>query len=98
MGLPPTSSSGLGVVSVRGRRRSPNSAARIIAFMLSVSCLLPGSVPRLADDHRHKALAEPLVEVREVLVVLRHLQGVTHDEGQVVEIAGLAIPQPEPGK
>src|SRR5699024_225568 len=31
MGLPPTSISGLGVVSVSGRRRSPRPAARIMA-------------------------------------------------------------------
>src|SRR5690554_395821 len=98
IGLPPTSSRGLGVVSVRGRKRSPKPAARIIAFIESVSCLSPGPVPGLGLDCGQQPIAKPLVELGKFRVVLRHLQGVTQDEWQVVEIAGLAVPQPQPGE
>src|SRR5688572_6017709 len=86
-GLPPTRSSGLGVVSESGRMRSPRPAARIIApiMMRTSSASLRG---------RRRDALEPVEQARErgeLAVALRDGTRVTEETRRVFHVAGLAI-------
>src|SRR3954470_10292219 len=94
-GLPRTSSSGLGVVSVSGRMRSPRPAARTIAF---TSAPPPASerVPGLALLARE--VGEQAGERSELGVALAGPAQVTHDERLVLQVGLLAVAVEKPGE
>src|SRR5690606_17896952 len=87
---PPTSSSGLGTVSVSGRMRSPRPAARIIAR---------GESEGVADTRRIPL--DPVDEAREprerAVAGQRPAQVAQHTR-HVVEVAVLAVAMREPGE
>src|SRR3990167_4876636 len=92
-GLPPACSSGLGVRSVSGRIRSPFPAAKISARIASTpSRRWQGNVAaaqRSLDQGDQR---------RGFRIAVADLARVRPDQGQVLEIAGLAIAIPEPAE
>ena len=82
-GLPPAGSSGLGVMSVRGRIRSPRPAARIIAFMSSerVSRARRALLECVEEPHEGSQLGIAPADRARVFKEAR----------RVVEIAGFAV-------
>src|SRR5450830_515706 len=84
-GRPRTFSSGLGVVSVSGRMRSPRPAANIIAFMRPASEGVADL--RLAVFQQ----VQQLDQRTQVLVAAGRLAHVVHHGRQVVQVLRLAV-------
>src|SRR6478736_51066 len=84
-GLPPAISSGLGVVSVSGRMRSPLPAAKIRACMSGARLREVAAADRAFDQRDHR---------RDVRIPLADVAGVFPHERQVAEVTGLAVAIP----
>src|SRR5258706_10365915 len=89
-GLPPTTRSGLGIWSVRGRSRSPRPAARIIA------CSMRASGGAAHFGMRALELVEKGAQPREIPVARGRLADVADETRRVREVTRLSIPIGQP--
>src|SRR5882762_1573353 len=99
-GFPATGTSGLGIVSVRGRMRSPRPAANTIAFMVRYSCgcnLRSDTRIRVRQLRNDTMLQKPR-ELSELRVPSASVTYVLECQRKVTQVAGLAIPIPQPRK
>eukprot|EP01022_Parablepharisma_sp_SALTPOND_P033110 TRINITY_DN881_c1_g1_i15.p1 TRINITY_DN881_c1_g1~~TRINITY_DN881_c1_g1_i15.p1 ORF type:complete len:1351 (-),score=485.80 TRINITY_DN881_c1_g1_i15:36729-40781(-) len=92
-GRPRTLSKGLGQVSVSGRMRSPRPAAKIMAFMVGAS----EGVAELGRVFLLQLLDQAHQRC-ESHIAARGLEGVFHDQRQVLQVAVLAIAMPQAGE
>src|SRR5450432_2044650 len=83
-GLPPTSSSGFGIVSDKGRMRSPRPAARIIAIMSRSEAVADRGLFRLE-------LVEQAQQRRQLVVAGARIAQIAHDPRHFLEVRVFAV-------